>query len=158
MKNKTSASKILLDTTFILPTLGIDTGEEAAEGLKRLADSKAQIHISRFSILESLWAAARLSKTEDFDPERFQLGLRSILETTRYKKVDENSQTFIQALNLYNLGHKDIIDNILYTTSTNLNLKLLTLDTELKQFINNQGLKDILIHPNQIPNPPASKP
>jgi len=94
--------------------------------------------------------AARLSKTEDFDSERFQLGLRSILETTRYTKVDENSNTFVQALRLYTLGHKDMIDNIIYTTSTTLNLSLLTLDKELKEFINNQGLKDPLIFPNQI--------
>lgn len=150
MKNKPHTSKVLLDTTFILPTLGIDTGEEATQALKKLAEIKAQIHISSFTILESLWVAARLSKTEDFDSERFQLGLRSILETTRYTRVDENSKTFVQALRLYTLGHKDMIDNIIYTTSTTLNLTLLTLDKELKEFINNQGLKDNLIFPNQI--------
>lgn len=41
-----------------------------------------------------------------------------------------------------------MIDNIPYATS--LNLKLLTLDTEFKGFINEKGLKDILISPIQI--------
>ena len=48
------------------------------------------------------------------------------------------------------LGHKDMIDNILYATSSSLNLKLLTLDTELKEFIHVKGLKDTVISPGQI--------
>lgn len=151
MKSKPPTSKVLLDTGFILPTLGIDTGEEVTQALKKLAETEAQIHLSRFTLLESLWVATKFSKTKSFSSERFQLGLRSLLETTRYTKVDEDSKTFIQAFTLYTLGHKDMIDNILYTTSTILNIKLLTLDIELKEFINNQGLRDTLLFPNQIP-------
>ena len=47
-------------------------------------------------------------------------------------------------------GHKDIIDNILYATSVNLNLKLLTLDAELKDFILSQRLKNIFIFLSQL--------
>ncbi|NIP66589.1 PIN domain-containing protein [Candidatus Bathyarchaeota archaeon] len=142
--------KLLLDTSFILPTLGIDTGEDTRQTLKKLANLKTEIHISRYTLLESLWVAAKLIKNQEFNSERFQLGLRSILETGRYTKVDENPQTFIQALRLYSLGHKDMVDNLLYTTSKTHSLKLLTLDTELKDFITHQGLKDTTIFPNQI--------
>jgi PIN domain nuclease of toxin-antitoxin system len=144
--------KVLLDTTFILPSLGIDVGEEVLEGLSKLAQIKVNIYFSRFSILETLWIAARLSKSPNFNPEIFKLGLRSILEGKRYMKVEESSEIFDEALRLYMLGHKDMIDNILYATSTNLNLKLLTLDKELKEFIHEKGLMDTLIHPSQIPN------
>lgn len=41
-----------------------------------------------------------------------------------------------------------MIDNILYASSTQLNLKLLTLDTELKEFIHEKRLKDTLIFPS----------
>ena len=140
--------RVLLDTSFILPSLGIDTGEEILKGLKRLADVKAEIHYSRFSILESLWVVARLIKT--FDIGSFRLGLRSILESGRYKEVSENYETFNEALNLYMLGHKDMIDNILYANSVHLDLKLLTLDNELKDFIHNKGLKDNIISSDQI--------
>jgi len=142
--------KVLLDTTFLLPSLGIDVGEEVSKGLKKLADIKADIYCSRFSILETLWVAARLSKTANFDAESFRLGLRSILESGRYMKVEEDSEIFNDALRLYIIGHKDIIDNILYASSTHLNLRLLTLDTELKEFILKKGLKDTLIYLNQI--------
>lgn len=142
--------KILLDTTFILPSLGIDVGEEVSKGLNKLAQIKADIYFSRFSILETLWVAVKLSKTANFDLESFKLGLRSVLQSGRYIKVEENSEIFNEALKLNMLGHKDMIDNILYASSTKLNLKLLTLDNELKEFIHEKGLKDTLIHPHQI--------
>jgi len=47
------------------------------------------------------------------------------------------------------LGHKDMVDNILYASSSRLNLKLLTLDNELKGFIRERGLKDTFISPDQ---------
>ena len=150
MKSKQAASKVLLDTSFILPTLGIDVGEEVSVGLKKLANIKAELYYSSFSILEALWVAARLTKTPTFNIGRFSHGLRSIIESGKYGKVEEDSETFKESLRLHMLGHKDIIDNILYATSTQLNLKLLTLDTELREFIRQKGLIDTLISPNQI--------
>jgi PIN domain nuclease of toxin-antitoxin system len=47
-------------------------------------------------------------------------------------------------------GHKDMIDNILYANSTRLNIKLLTLDNELKIFILERGLKNTLITPDEL--------
>jgi len=143
--------KLLLDTAFILPSLGIDAGEEVLKGLKKLADIKADVYCSRFSILEALWVAARLSKSANIDQESFRSGLRSILESRRYMKVEEDSEIFIEALKLYTLGHKDMMDNILYASSASLNLQLLTLDKELKEFIRNNRLNDTLVFPNQIP-------
>ena len=150
MKNKKNILKVLLDTSFILPTLGIDVAEEVLKGLQKLAQISAEIYYSRFSILESLWIATRLIKNTTFDIERFTYGLKSIMQSGRYKSVNETPEIFIKALKLYNLGHKDLIDNILYASSTHLNLKLLTLDAELKEFINNKKLEDSVILPDQI--------
>ncbi|MCD6529554.1 PIN domain-containing protein [Candidatus Bathyarchaeota archaeon] len=150
MKSRKALLRVLLDTSFILPTLGIDVGEEALMGLRKLTEVKTELYYSRFSILESLWIAARLSKKRVFDMERFSQGLRSILEGHVYKRVEEDSQILRKALELRMLGHMDMIDNILYASSTSLNLKLLTLDTELETFIREKGLKNTLLFPSQI--------
>lgn len=136
--------KVLLDTSFILPTLGIDVGEEVEEKLKKLDEVDAEIYYSRISILESLWVAAKLMKNQAFDMERFIQGLKSVMESGRYLKVEENAQTFIDALKLYELGHRDIIDDLLYAISINFGLKFLTLDTELRGFIQSKKLNDTL--------------
>lgn len=150
MKSRRGTLKVLLDTSFILPTLGIDTGKEVLKGLKKLAEIKADVHYSSFSILESLWITAKLSRVVDFDTERFRHGLRSIIESRKYAKIDENSEIFHDALRLHMLGHKDMIDNILYASSAHLSLKLLTLDIELKRFIGNKRLTDTLVFPDEI--------
>jgi len=64
--------------------------------------------------------------------------------------VEENSETFNDALRLYLLGHKDMVDNILYASSTRLSLNLLTLDNELREFIRERRLKDTLTSPDQL--------
>jgi hypothetical protein len=143
--------KVLLDTSFILPSLGIDVGEEVLEGLRRLAASRAEIYYSGFSLLESLWVSARLSARTALNMEGFRLGLRSVIEGGRYRKVDETSQVFSDALELYFLGHRDMVDNVLYACSTNLGLKFLTVDAELKEFVDSRGLGDTLVSPGQLP-------
>jgi len=150
LRSKASAPRVLLDTSFILPTLGIDVGEEILEGLRRLVEVKAEIYYSPLSVLEALWVAARLCKNAAFDEDRFKLGLKSIVESGRYTKIPEKAEVFSEALRLRMLGHMDIIDNILYASSVTFNLKFLSLDTELKRFIQDRGLKDILISPTEI--------
>lgn len=56
--------KTLLDTAFILLSLGIDVGKEVTESLKTLADLNANIYFSHFSIIEALWVAANSQKAQ----------------------------------------------------------------------------------------------
>lgn len=150
MKNNQSTLRVLLDTSFILPTLGIDVGKEVLVGLEKLSEIRAEIYYSRFSILEALWIAARLAKNKVLDVERFEQGLRSILESNRYVEVPVKAEVFSEALRLWVMGHKDIIDNILYATTIVFDLKLLTLDAELREFIHDKGLRDTLITPKDL--------
>ena len=151
MSGRVETLKVLLDTSFILPSLGIDVGEEVLEGLRRLAASRVEIYYSGFSLLESLWVSARLSAGAAIDMEGFRLGLRSVVEGGRYRRVGETSQVFSDALGLYTLGHRDMVDNVLYACSTNLGMKFLTVDEELKEFVGSRGLEDTLLSPDQLP-------
>jgi predicted nucleic acid-binding protein len=145
-----SISSILLDTSFILPTLGITVTGVTPEAIKFLTEvPKIEIYYSRFSVLESLWVATRISNAVS-DAETVQLGLRSIIEGHRYKRVEEDSEIFKEAFRLYRLGHKDMIDNILYASGVSLGLMLLTLDDQLKKFILEKQLKDIFISPDRL--------
>jgi len=150
LRSREATLRVLLDTSFLLPSLGIDAGEEVSKGLKRLDEIEAEIYYSRFSILESLWVAARLAKGVAFSMETFSLGIRSIMESGRYRRVEEDSETFSDALKLYMLGHRDMVDNILYANSNLLGLRLLTLDDELRGFIRSKKLNDTLISPEDV--------
>jgi len=150
LSSRGKAMRILLDTSFILPTLGITVSGVTPEAIKFLAEvPPIQIYYSRFSVLESLWVATRIADAK-FDAETFQLGLRSIIEGRRYKRVEEDSEIFKEAFRLYRLGHKDMIDNILYASALSLGLMLLTLDDQLKKFVLGKQLKDIFVSPDQL--------
>ncbi len=150
MKSKRERLRALLDTPFILPSLGIDTGREVLDGLQKLAKIGAEIYYSRFSILESLWIATALISRGAFDAQLFSLGLRSIMEGERYRRLEETSQAFADALTMCVLGHRDVVDNILYADSVHFNLKLLTVDRDLRKFVRERGLKDTLLFPAEL--------
>jgi hypothetical protein len=90
---------------------------------------------------------ARLLSDGTFDGGRFSLGLRSVVDGGRYRALEEDTYSYGESLRLYRLGHKDMIDNILYASSVNHGLGFMTLDRELGKFIVEKGLKDNLMFP-----------
>jgi len=128
--------KVLLDTSLLLPTLGIEV-EKADKILKRLRDH--ELYYSDFSILECLWVVNSLKKKGKFDYDSFESGIKSILEC--YAKADINAEIVLKAFEIYEMGHKDIIDCLLYSTALHNNMKFASLDDELKKFVKNNNLE-----------------
>jgi len=128
--------KVLLDTSLLLPTLGIDV-EKADKILKRLREH--ELYYSDFSILECLWIVNSLKKKGKFDYDSFESGIKSILEC--YAKADINAEIVLKAFEIYEMGHKDIIDCLLYSTALQNNMKFASLDDELKKFVKNNNLE-----------------
>ena len=53
--------RILLDTSFLLPSMGVEvTG--ASEVLKKLKEEENELYYSNFSLLESLWVLLSLER------------------------------------------------------------------------------------------------
>jgi len=150
LKSKENTLKILLDTSFILPTLGIDTGKNVIKTLEKIDNINAEIYFSMFSVLEGIWIAIRFIKKSKFNEQSFRNGLKAIMRYGRYIKILENEDIIYGALDLYRMKHKDIIDNILYMDSVYFDLRLLTLDNELRNFIRSNKLKDTLIFPDEL--------
>ena len=67
------------------------------------------------------------------------------MEEGRYRRVEEDSEIFREAFTLFGLGHKDMIDNMLYATAARLSLYLLTVDDELRKFVLEKQLKDKIL-------------
>lgn len=68
--------KVLLDTSLLLPTIGIEV-EKADRILEKLRD--CELYYSDFSILECLWVVNSLKKKGKFDRGVFETGIRSII-------------------------------------------------------------------------------
>jgi predicted nucleic-acid-binding protein len=133
--------RILLDTSFLLPSLGVEvTG--AAEAPENLEGN--DFYYSKFSILECSWIFISLERKEvAIDMEIVEIGLYSIERS--YRCVIENAEVFIEALKLRRAGHTDFLDCLLYAISLKEGLKFLSFDAELKKIVRKKGFEDLFL-------------
>jgi len=125
--------RLLVDTSFLLPAMGIETEEEVMEAIKDFR--MAEVHYLEASILEAMWKIVKVVPPDKID--RVSEGIRAIMET--YNQVTPPPEAYIEAYELYREGHKDYIDNLLYAASKRLNLHLLTIDREFIDFLKEKG-------------------
>lgn len=142
--------RVLLDTSFIFPTLGIGVKPDVTRALQDLAHGNVETRFSSFSLLESLWQAAKLKKSATFDEKRFLEGVKSILDSGAYLRSDEGFEVYRKATEVAGMGHRDMIDNILYANSVTNGLKFLTVDQELRSFVREHGLEDSTVFPSEM--------
>ncbi len=134
--NYSGKIRILLDTTYILPIVGIDVEDikKVIVLLKKLRDKGvAEFYYTQFNILEIIGKLGRI----DFDKDRVELGLISIKE--EFIEVKPSLKAWLKALELRRKGFRDIIDLLLYTTSLTNNILFLTRDIELIKFLEDIG-------------------
>ncbi|RLE93338.1 MAG: hypothetical protein DRJ96_10150, partial [Thermoprotei archaeon] len=55
-----------------------------------------------------------------------------------------------EAIRLYSLGQRDIFDDLLYATAHDHELRLVTLDEELRSFVRRSGLRDVTVTPGEL--------
>jgi len=96
-------------------------------------EGKAELYYTPFNMVEII---GKLSKLK-YDKDRVSSGLLSITE--RFNLVYPTVEGYLKALTLRALGHKDLIDLLLYTTSVTRGLIFLTRDEELIDFLRGAG-------------------
>ena len=136
--------RILLDSTYLLPIIGIDieNTNEVLFSLKKLRDEeKAEYYYTQFSLLEILGKLTRIR----YDRERVAAGLTSIME--EFKPIYPTVEGYLKALALRTRGYRDLIDLLLYTTSLTTNTLFLTRDYNLVEFLkrNQEDVGSILL-------------
>ena len=141
------AEGILLDTSFLLPILGFETSDRVLAAFKRI--SPYELYYNDISILEALWKIVKIIRGTREELSRIEEGIRAINEYMRYAQI--NGEALKNAIYMYRLGHRDMIDNILYSIALSKGLKLLTVDEELSAFVAKHRLpKDVIITPEDL--------
>ncbi|MCD6509714.1 MAG: PIN domain-containing protein [Thermoprotei archaeon] len=136
MSRKSSPNiKILLDTSFLLPILGFETSHEVMSAFQKLYAHT--LYYNDISILEALWKIVKVIKGEESEIKRILEGIIAIRNTMEYAPISEKA--IENSINMYKLGHRDMIDNLLYSIALSEGLRLLTVDKELINFIEEHG-------------------
>jgi len=128
--------RVLLDTSFLLPTLGIRVEDPQ---IQKVLDWLQEQHLpnlifySELVLLEAHWVLIRRSRRDQVDEARFFQGLQAIIED--YVLAATTPEHWQLAWNLKNLGHGDLVDCLLVAIAARNQLYLLTVDQPLTKFL-----------------------
>ena len=67
--------------------------------------------------------------------EPVEEGLRSLLESGVYTWISPSIRALLDAVQIRRKGHRDMIDNMLYSTASDLGMLFLSLDMDLIEFL-----------------------
>lgn len=137
-----SPVRILVDSTFLLPTLGVKVAQISDSDLRELAKlrSRASFVCLYQSLVEVLGKVARADVTSDKSTlDAIEAGLRSLLESGVYTWTSPSVAALLHALEMKRKGHRDMIDNMLYATASERSMLFLSLDKDLKEFLTKNG-------------------
>ena len=147
-------NRILLDTSFILPSFGIDLGKKVDQALEKLMELEEKVtpYYSTFNLLEAMLVIIREVRRNRVSVEQaIQMLNDGVLNVTLgLTKIEEPYSIYSRAFELYSKGHKDIIDDILVALALENKVKLLTLDRKLRKFLSNIGLEQVTILPSEL--------
>ena len=129
-------ARILLDTTYLLPALGIGVGlERFEEAFPRLLEEEEVLY-NPLSLVEAKWICLRLSRRRPDLRERllssFVSGLRALLGDERLAQVPVTSPDVEELADLLLArGVRDYFDRMVYASAVCEDAALLTEDEEL---------------------------
>lgn len=150
MKNSPDTQRILLDTSFLLPSLGIEVEREVMDTLRRLESAEYRLVYSDWSLLESNWIAVRQMRRGSFNESIFRRGLLSITRMGYYTAVTSEAEDYLMALAFVQDGHPDMIDSLLYATALRRGHSFLTIDRDLQDFVTRNKVQNVLLAPDDI--------
>ncbi len=157
VNKKNGANKglaILLDSTYLLPVFGVEVKEISEEVLSKIRSlalrGLIETYYSPISLIEITSKVARetIKRGRGLKPEEVEYTIRVIEESEYLKPIYPNPQAYSLAYKMKLLGHKDMIDNLLYATATVYKLTFITIDQKLKNFIQHHKIEgtNILSH------------
>ena len=146
-KGSRASSRLLLDTSFLLPILGFETSARVMRAFHKLGPY--ELYYNDISILEALWKIVKVVRGSEEEFSRIREGIIAIRETLNYVPLDEKAVE--NAMRMYKLGHRDMIDNLLYSIAMSKGLRLLTVDEDLVSFVEKRNLaRDRIIMPEEL--------
>ena len=137
---------VLLDSTYILPTFGIEVEGLSNKHLTMLRDAalngKVEYYCSTVIWIEVIGKVSREGIRIGINlDDILDIALKSLFKSGFYRWIQPNDEALKIAFKLRLEGHKDNIDNLLYATSITNNMVFLTMDEDLKEFLLKQGYK-----------------
>lgn len=128
--------RVLLDTSFLLPTLGIRVEHPQIQDVLTWLQTQQPLNLifyTDLTILEAHWVLIRHSRGSPIETSRFFQGLQAVMED--YSLATTTPKHWELAWQLLNLGHNDLLDCLLVAMAATDQLYLVTIDQNLTRFL-----------------------
>ncbi len=132
--------RALLDTSYFLPVFGIAVmglEPESLLELRRLALRGAvELYYADFMWLELIPKVVREASKRGVDASRIvEEGVRLITGSSYLRPVSPGRRAVLEALRLRLMGHRDMVDNLLYGVAVEEDMLLVTMDSALRRLV-----------------------
>ncbi|ACP56171.1 PIN domain-containing protein [Saccharolobus islandicus] len=134
-KRLAGLSELIVDTSFLLPLVGIKV-----KGIKDELLERRAIYYPNLMLTELLAVIFKEAKKLKLDkvPEEAMKGLIYVLSNVKLIPIEElEIETIYEILNK---GWKDIFDAILYTAYKSTKIPLITMDKSFYNFLKEKGI------------------
>ena len=130
-----SEGKIILDTSFLLPYVGLRVKEVRTEIMNWLKEIDQ--YYPYMMIPELVGVIIRVSRkmTMDSIPDQALKGFNSIVYGDSIRLIGPMDKDLSIAYALMRRGLRDLFDAILYATSRRVGIKAITMDNSLVEFL-----------------------
>jgi len=141
-----TAVKVLLDSTYLLPTFGIEVEGLTSRHIAELREAHVKGKV-RFYCLSTVWVEVIGKVCRERERLRIDIkdvlrrAVDSLLKSEFYEWITPDAEAVKLAFELRTLGHRDNIDNLLYATSIEKSMIFLSMDKEFKRFLSKNGYK-----------------
>ncbi len=135
--------KILLDTTYLLPAVGVAVKELSTDAMLKLIDKGNQIVISQISLFELAAKGAKYVKNGTLKPETVTRGIRALTYNDQIESIPINdTKLLLTAFTLRNMLD-DFNDCLILSTALNNCDCIVTEDHEIHGLINRSQYNEL---------------
>lgn len=136
--------KILLDTTYLLPIVGITVKELPRDAILKLINEGHQIAISQISLFELAAKGAKYVKNGALKAETVTRGIRALSYNEKIEVIPiTDTKLLLIAFTLRNML-EDFIDCLILATAINECNALVTEDSDIQNLKTNNQLIELL--------------
>jgi len=136
--------KLLLDTTYFLPAIGVSVKQLPTDAPIKLIAKGHQISISDISIFELSAKGAKHITNKTLTPERVTRGLRAIIYDDTVESIPiHDRQILFTSFKLRSILH-DFIDCLILSSAINQCDALITEDNDIQELKKNKELNGLL--------------
>ena len=143
--------ELLLDTSYVLPFVGIEVEEIPENIYTKILTKKLYYPLALVAeLIGVIMKEAKKSKIEEL-PEEATEGFNSIIFGSKINLVPPVGDDLKVAYELIKLGWNDIFDALLYATAKRIGIKALSLDRDFKKFLRENGYEaDLLVSHKEV--------